>query len=157
MMLRAILFRGTLLAVTWWILTGGALQSWGVGLVTIIFALAFSLRLRPPAVRTFSLARLPRFFLYFLMQSVKGGVQVARMALRPRLDLQPTMMEFELRLADEPARIFLASILNLLPGTLSAGLDGKNLHLHVLDRRMPIEREMRRAESWVAWLFGGDR
>lgn len=157
MMLRAILFRGTLLAVIWWILTGGALHSWGVGLATIIVALAFSLRLRPPAVRRFSLARLPRFFLYFLVQSVKGGIQVARMALRPRLDLQPAMLEFELRLADEPARIFLASVLNLLPGTLSAGLDGSNLHLHVLDGRLPVEREMRHAESWVSWLFGGDR
>lgn len=157
MMLRAILFRGTLLAAIWWILTGGALRSWGVGLATIIVALAFSLHLGPPVVRKFRLARLPCFFFYFLVQSVKGGMQVARMALRPRLDLQPAMREFELRLADEPARIFLASILNLLPGTLSAGLDGNVLHLHVLDHRLPIEREMRHAESWVAWLFGGDR
>ncbi len=133
------------------------MHSWGVGLVTVIIALAVSLRLGPPAVRKFSLTRLPSFFLYFLVQSVRGGILVARMALRPRLDLQPAMMEFELRLADEPARIFLASVLNLLPGTLSAGLDGKNLHLHVLDRRMPIEREMRQAEGWVAWLFGGAR
>jgi len=157
MMLRALLFRGAFLAVIWWILTGGAVHSWGVGVVIIGLALAFSLRLQPPSMRNFRVARLPRFFLYFLMHSVTGGMQVARMALRPQLDLQPTMMELELRLADEPARILLASVLNLLPGTLSTGLDGNTLHLHVLDRRMPIEREVRHAESWVAWLFGGDR
>jgi len=154
MMLRTVVFRSTLLAAIWWILTGGAMQSWAVGLPTIALAVAVSMRLRPPTPDRLVLSRFPRFFFYFLWRSLRGGIQVATMALRPRLDLQPAMLEIDLRLGDEGQRLFLANLLNLLPGTLSAGLEGTRLHLHVLDQRMPIEREVRSAEARVAWLFG---
>lgn len=151
---RALLLRAALGAIVWTVLSGGAPATWGIGLPALALAVALSLRLRPPGAPRFLVLGLPRFLAFFLFKSVKSGVQVAAMALRPRLDLRPAMLEIELRLPGETARIFLASTLNLLPGTLSCGLERQRLRLHVLDRRLPIERDVRQAEALVARLFG---
>lgn len=153
MMLRACIMRAVWFAVLWWILTGGGSDGWAIGAVTIALAVAVSLRLHAPGPMRVSIARVPGFLAFFLFESIKGGVQVAGMALRPRLDLQTTTMEIDLRLPDESARVFLTGTLSLLPGTLSFGLNGNRLLLHVLDRRMPIEQEVRNTEAQVARLF----
>jgi multicomponent Na+:H+ antiporter subunit E len=153
MILRAIILRAALFSALWWMLTGGEHGAWGVGLATIVLAVTVSLLLRPPSANSFSITRFPNFFVFFLLKSIQSGIQVAGMTLRPRLDLQPAMLEIQLRLPEEAPRIFLASILNLLPGSLSAGLDGNRLYLHVLDQRMPIEQEVRNVETRVARLF----
>lgn len=152
-MLRSNLGRAALFGALWWLLTGGDGRGWGPGLAAVALALAASWRLRPPAAGRFSIMRLPRFLAFFLGMSLKSGLQVAAMALRPRLDLHPGMFALDLRLPEPAARVFLANTLNVLPGTLSSGLDGNRLLLHVLDRRQPIEREVRRAEARVAHLF----
>ncbi len=154
MMGRAVVMRTVMLSALWWVLTDGAIAAVGIGAVSVACAVTASLVLQPPRRSRISLKELPFFLGYFLMQSIKGGVQVATTAMRPRLDLHPATLEFRLHLPDESARIFLACILNLLPGTLSAGLTGDRLLLHVIDMRLPIEREVRRAEAHVARLLG---
>lgn len=154
MMLRAILVRGAFFCLLWWMLTGGSFYAWTIGFATIAAALAVSIALHPPGMHRVRVGRVPGFFIFFLAQSIRGGIQVAAMALRPRMALHPEILELRLRLPHEAERIFLASILSLLPGTLSAGLAGNLLHLHVLDSRHPIEEEVRAAEHRVARLFG---
>lgn len=152
---QAILARTALFVALWWVLTDGSGRAWGIGAGTVALATALSLWLQPAAGgHHFSVARLPRFLAFFLLRSVKSGTQVAVMALRPRLDLQPAIVDMRLRLPLEAERILLANILNLLPGTLSVGLDEDVLHLHMLDQRMPIEQGVRNAEIEVARLFG---
>ena len=51
-------------------------------------------------------------------------------------------------------RVELANTLNLLPGTLSMGLEGAPLRLHVLDTRHPIVAEMRTAERQLVRMLG---
>lgn len=155
-MRRSIIARAAMFGTLWWILTAGEHNGWGVGGVTIVLAMAVSLMMSPLGAHRFSIMRLPGFLAFFLFQSIIGGLQVAAIAIRPRLDLQPAMLEIHLRLPEEAARVFLVSTLNLLPGTLSAGLDANRLLLHVLDRRRPIEQEVRQAEARVARLFRTD-
>lgn len=154
MLIRAILLRTVLLLTLWWGLTGGAPGAWLLGSITVAVAVSASLRLQAPSGRRFPIAGLAACLIFFLAQSVRGGTQVALMALRPRLDLQPAMLEIRLRLSHETEQAFLAGILSLFPGTLSAGLDGNRLKLHVLDARKPVEQEVRAAEERVARLFG---
>lgn len=156
MMLRAIVLRALLFCALWWVLTGGRSGAWFIGIITIGVALAFSLRLQPPTARHFSVAGMLEFFVFFLLKSMNGGLQVAAMALRPRLNLQPAILEIRLRLPHEAEQVFLAGTLNLLPGTLSVSLEGNLLQLHVLDARMPIEQEVRAAEAQIARLFRTD-
>lgn len=151
---RAIAIRTAILSALWWVLTGGSAAAWGVGVVSVAGAMALSLVLHPLETRGISLTALPGFLAFFLMQSVKSGVQVAVMAMRPRLNLQPVMLEIRLRLPDESSRVLLASTLSLLPGTLSAGLTGDRLLLHILNWRPPVEQGVRNAEAHVARLLG---
>ena len=154
---RAVLWRGALFAVLWWVLAEGRADSWGVGGVSVILALAASLVLLPPAKGRFSPLGLAAFVGFFLVQSVKGGIQVAAMALRPRLDLAPAMVDLPIALPPGPARVMLVNTLSLLPGTLSVRIEGDRLRLHVLDRRLPIMEELRAAEAAIARIRGPAR
>jgi multicomponent Na+:H+ antiporter subunit E len=153
MMMRSVLARTAMLVALWGVLTGAAASSWPFGGVTVALAVAASLRLHAPGAAGLSLVGLLSFLLFFLAKSVKGGAQVAAMALRPRMNLHPAILDIELRLPHEAERVFVVGILNLMPGTLSVGLEGSRLQLHVLDSRMPIEQSVRDAEARVAAVF----
>jgi multicomponent Na+:H+ antiporter subunit E len=152
--LKAGLFRAVLLFAIWWILAGGRSGSILFGVVIVAIASAVSVRVLPPGAHRISLPASVFLFAYFLVKSVYAGAQVAWMAMKPRLELRPAMLDITLRLPDEAQRTFLAGMLNLMPGTLSAGLDGDRLILHVLNGRFPVEPEVRSAEEKVARMFG---
>ncbi len=151
---RAFLWRGTLFALLWWALTDGRPGSWAVGSVAVAFASAASLRLLPPVPTHVSRIGLLRFLVFFVHQSLRGGVQVAWFALRPRLALSPAIHEVGLRLPAGISRVLLANTMSLLPGTLSVELQGDRLCLHVLDASAPTETEVRTAETRLAQMLG---
>lgn len=150
---KAILFRTVFLALLWWALTGGARDAWGIGAVALAFSVAVSLRLSPPRGPGLSVVGLVTFTAFFLAHSLRAGLQVAAMALRPRLALEPAMVNIPLRPGGERERAVLVATLNLLPGTLVAGGDSTHIWVHVLDGRGPFEAEVRAAEARVARLF----
>ncbi|HEV2609478.1 MAG TPA: Na+/H+ antiporter subunit E [Noviherbaspirillum sp.] len=153
-MLKSVVVRAGLLYLVWWIMSGGRSDAWLFGLVVVALAVVVSLRLQPRRAIAFSITGFLLFLIFFLGRSLKGGAQVAAIALMPRMSLHPAIVEVELRLPHETERIFLVSILSLLPGTLSAGLDKHRLLLHVLDSRLPVEEEVMNAEWQVARMFG---
>ncbi len=151
-LLYTLLWRGAFFAVLWWVLAGDA--AWGFGVAVIALALGASLVLQPARrvrLRPWALAR---FVVYFLFQSTRAGLDVARRALTPRLPLEPALLDLRLRLPAGPARTLLVNTMTLLPGTLSVELAGRRLRLHVLDARLPIERELRALEARIAAVFG---
>lgn len=151
--IKVLLWRAALFTALWWILTEGDFVAWSVGLVSVILAWVASLILFPPGTSRLSLTGLAGFLGFFMVQSVKGGVQVALMALRPRLDLHPTVLDIPMRLPEGRARVLLANTLSLLPGTLSTGLEGRHLRLHLLDKRIPVESGVREAEARIARML----
>ncbi len=153
MIVRALLLRGAALALLWWVLSEGRADSWLVGGVSLGLALAASLALSPPGRAGLSLRGVAAFAGFFLVQSARGGLQVALMALRPRLRLEPELLTLPTTLPPGPLRILLVNTLNLLPGTVVARIDGDLLHLHVLDARLPIADEVRRVEGRIAALL----
>lgn len=151
---RAVLWRSALFAVLWWALTDDRPDSWGVGSVSVLAAVLLSLYLLPPVSTYVSRIGLLRFLLFFIVQSLRGGAQVAGFALSPRMGLRPGFHEIDLRLPEGIGRVLLANTLSLLPGTLSVELQGNRLCLHVLDMRAPTETEVRAAETRLAHLLG---
>jgi multicomponent Na+:H+ antiporter subunit E len=97
---------------------------------------------------------LPAFIAFFLWNSIRGGLQVARLALRPRLDLAPMMLELSLALPPGAARVLMLNTLGLMPGTVGVRMDDARLRLHVLDARLPVAEEARKLETLIARLFG---
>jgi len=152
--MTAILRRGALLLLLWWILTGGGRDGWVLGIVATGCGLWLSLRLLAPGSVHFSLTGLAAFVGFFIGNSVRGGVQVALIALQGRRALHPGTLEVRLHLSSPASRILMAGTLGLMPGTVSVCLDGRQLRLHVIDERMPIAAEVRALESRIARLFG---
>ncbi len=141
-----------LLGLLWWLLTDGAGLGFALLLVPAcalagcLLAPATRWRLRPVA--------LTHFAVFFLWQSLRAGLDVALRILHPRLRVAPGLCEIELRLPAGQPRRLLAQTLSLLPGTLSVRLDGPELLLHVLDQEQDVVVEVRRAERYVAAVYG---
>lgn len=150
-----ILHRPLVFALLWLVLSDGRVDGLPFGAVAVLVATWASLRLLPST--GLRLAGLPGFLGFFLVNSVRGGVQVAALALRGRSALQPGVVEIELALPPGLPRAVLTGTLGLMPGTLGLALDGARLRLHVLDTRLPVAAEVRALEERIARLFGEAR
>lgn len=144
---RVLLFTGV-----WLLLAGTDPLSWIVGVPAVAGATWASQRLAQRA-RGLSLIGLVRFLPYFLLESVRGGMDVAFRVLRLRLRISPGVQTYRSRLHDRAARIFFAGSISLLPGTLSADLRGSVVHVHALDAATDLTPELARLERRVAELF----
>lgn len=152
-MMRTVAARAVLFALLWWLAVEGADIAWGLGVVAVIAATVVSMHLWPHDLRL-TLTALPAFLFFFLWQSLKGGWQVAHIALHPRLTLDPAMIELQLALPDGAPRIAFTAVLGLMPGTLGLHLAGDRLRVHVLDTRLPVAAEAAALETHIARLFG---
>lgn len=141
------LIRGALFASIWWILTDGAIGSWLIGAPVVLAATMVSLVMLPAS--SWSLRRILRFVPFFLWQSIRGGIDVARIVLHPRLPVSPVLYEYSLRLPPGLARVFMVNTVNLLPGTLSVELDAEILRIHVLDETGNFAEEMVQLENLI--------
>jgi len=147
-------FRLVLFTALWWVITEAAANSWYLGVPVVVIAAWVSVLLLPGV--PLSLPGILRFIPFFLWQSLRGGVDVARCALHPSLPISPAMVEYRWRLPEGFSRLFMANTVSLLPGTLSAELDENCLHLHVLDKSGDFSSELVDVEQRVADLFGLD-
>lgn len=70
-----------------------------------------------------------------LPELVLGAVQVALLALRPRLHLRPAVVAYPLTVTTDAQITLLANLITLTPGTLSVDVsdDRRTLYVHVLD------------------------
>jgi len=149
---REIAGRVLLFGVIWMLLAGADASSWLVGAPSVLAATWASQRLAQ-RTRGLSLPGLLRFLPYFIYESVRGGLDVALRVLRPRMRISPGVQTYRSRLDDRAARVFFAGSISLLPGTLSADLRGRTIHVHALDARGDLAPDLERLELRVADLF----
>lgn len=150
---RSLAWRTLVFSILWWVLAEGRADLPGVALLAIAAAVACSFKLFPTTAQRVSPAGLLSFAGFFLVESVRAGVQVAWMALRPRTGLDPALLRVPLTLPPGLPTVLLLNTLTLLPGTLSVRIEGAELTLHVLDRRRPIEAAVRAAEARIARML----
>jgi multicomponent Na+:H+ antiporter subunit E len=156
-MIHSLLLRCLLFAVLWWVLTEGRIDDWWLGAVAVLTATYVSVILMPAAVHRLRWEEIPSFVLFFLRSSVRGGFQVAIMALRGRAALQPGVLELRLNLPAGGPRVLMINVIGLMPGTLCVELAENRLRVHVLDERLPIETEVSELEARISALFGVGR
>lgn len=145
--------RAALLALFWWVLSNGSLESWVVGGPVVLFATACSLQLSHGVRYQWRLTGLISFLPFFFWRSFCGSIDVARRALHPEVLLEPAFMDYSLSLPEGVPRLFMANVVSLLPGTLSAELLGDSLKVHVLDATADVFGELQSLESRVAGMF----
>jgi multicomponent Na+:H+ antiporter subunit E len=162
--LGAGLRRALTLAVVWWAVSEGETYGWWYGAMVVGLATVVSLRLRPPKAgglpprelvgRAGALLTLTG---WFVARSLVGGVDVARRALSRSLPLQPGMVRHELGIPSGQARTVVVGLLSLMPGTLSAELDGDILHVHALDVTADVDGQVAELEERVGRVSGWAR
>lgn len=149
---RVIARRSAIYLLLWWLLADGDNSSWWVGVPAVMLVVVLSVVVLPPV--RFSWAGVIRFLPFFLVHSLRGGVDVAWRAFHPATPVNPSLFEYSLRLPPGAARVFLANMVSLLPGTLSTGLSADTLQLHVLDAGNDYLAELVAVEAGVARIFG---
>ncbi|MGY6588027.1 MAG: Na+/H+ antiporter subunit E [Wenzhouxiangella sp.] len=139
-----------LLAV-WWVLDGSE-YLW-LGLLAAGLGTALAVALATPRRDRLRPGRLPGFVVFFLVESVRGGMDVALRAFRPRLPIHPHCFDYALSLPAGKPRLLLVSVTSLLPGTLSADLsaDGQTVRIHAINESP--QEAVRALEAQVARLF----
>jgi multicomponent Na+:H+ antiporter subunit E len=146
--------RAGLFTAIWLALAGADGSSWIIGIPAIVLATLAALRLAGPRSNGPRLLGMLRFVPYFLIESIRGGIDVASRVMRPRLRIAPGISTYDLRLTGVNARVFFLDSVSLLPGTLSADLRGARLYVHALDINDDIDAALRRLEAQIADLFG---
>jgi multicomponent Na+:H+ antiporter subunit E len=141
------------LAAIWLVIADANLGSWMIGGPAVVAAAWAAGRLGTGVGIRLSLGGLILFIPFFLWESLRGGVDVALRSLGPRLRVNPGFTRYHIRLASPSGRVFMVSCVSLLPGTLSAELDGEWLTVHVLSIDGDSNKELQRLEEVVARLF----
>lgn len=141
------------LALLWVGLAGPDPASWVIGGPVIAAATALSLAF-PPArrVRVAPLGAI-RFIGWFAVASLRGAIDVAGRALAWRMPLAPGIRSFETDLPPGAPRLVFVNAITLLPGTLSAGIRGTRVEVHMLDTRIDLAAELAPLEARVRALF----
>ena len=128
-----------------------------VGLLAAGAATWVSLHLLPATHLRLRLWPLAAYVLHFLGQSVRSGVQVARLALQPSMPIRPGFVTWRGRLASDSARSTFCALASLLPGTLPTGSDEQNaLLIHCLDLGQPVAAELAREEALFSRMIGDE-
>jgi len=144
--------RAVVLTGLWWGLTEGAVDSWLIGVPAVIGATVASFLLRAERGGRLRLVGAMQFVVFFVVESLHAGVDVARRAVT--LDIAPQIIKYECSFDNEAARTLLCGTVSLLPGTLTTELEDGMLHVHTLDSRKPVVEELRRLEQHIAAMFG---
>ncbi len=97
---------------------------------------------------------LPGFLLYFIFQSFRTGLDVARRALHPKREIHPGFCDYPSRLPEGVPQAVFANMITLLPGSLSWSLTEGVHKIHLLSGHPMILEELAQLESRVGELFG---
>lgn len=153
-LLRRAALRLALLALLWLVLTEGDTSTWYIGALAVVAGTLASLALLPEYSWRWTTGGFVRFVPFFVWQSLSGGTDVALRAVRPSMPLEPGLLSYESRLPLNAARVFMANTISLLPGTLSAELEGRHLRVHSLAGADEALKNLDKLENRVADLFG---
>jgi multicomponent Na+:H+ antiporter subunit E len=109
-----------------------------IGIAASALALWISLRLVPPTAVSLRLVPSARLAFRLLSSSIIAGVDVARRALLPRLDLNPGFVGVALTLEPGASQNAFLIYQSLQPGTLPTGDEDDRLQVHCLDISQPV-------------------
>ena len=154
--LHCVLPRLGLFLLVWLSLAGADPSSWIIGVPAIALATLAAVRLKAQPSGRLRPLGMVRFVPFFLVESIRGGIDVASRVMRPRMRVDPGVRTYELRLTGLNARVFFLDSVSLLPGTLSADMRDGQLQVHALDVHDNVEASLQRLELRVAELFGED-
>lgn len=153
--LRRISFTWLLVfALVWWVLALPRTDGWVAGGLAVALGTLLHTGLGGRGGERIRFRGLLGFLPFFLVQSLRGGTDVARRALSPSLPLATGFLRYRIRIPEGPARVFFINCISLLPGTLSTQLQDRSLRIHLLAEDDRVAGRLSLLEEKVAALFG---
>ncbi len=140
-----------LLLLVWMALNG--LNGLVLGLATALLAAAAGTYFAGGQPYPWQPLRWLAFAGFFLLESIKGGSDVAWRALHPAVKIEPVFQPYEIKLPSGLPTTLLTSLVSLLPGTLSVRL---HEHRHVLNVHAltpSAVASVERLERMLSWVF----
>lgn len=154
----AALGRGATYLVVWMVIAGGEARDVLPGLGAAALAAWASLRLMPPdpvggSVRWLAALGL---FLRFVRVSLLAGLDVARRALAPRMQLATGYVHYPPQLPPSDARSLFQAMTSQMPGTIPSGTEPYGaIAYHCLDASQPVAAQLAEEESRLLDALGG--
>ena len=149
-----------LLTGFWFLLVDGELDSLLVGVFFIPMSIFVAIKLSAKTdngARGFhvKLMKVPKFIVFFLYQSVKGGTDTARRVFSLNMKLQPEFVHYSIKLLPVglPINLFM-NVVSLLPGSVSVIRAPDGVLVHVLTVTNSTVAELYQCECMVSELFG---
>jgi multicomponent Na+:H+ antiporter subunit E len=146
-----------LLLAAWFMLTASDVASLVIGLPFVLLAILFRPKSEAGQVEhkiSLSIPGLFRYLGFFIVESLRGGLDVSRRVLASEPRVSPAFFDYSMRLHAAPAQQLFISSISLLPGTLCADRDDKLLRIHALDKDMDTTPAIKQLELRVARVFG---
>jgi len=155
---RGALVTGAAMAAAWAVLLGDQPASWVLGAPAILGGVALAATVPASPARGPRLRLSPggalRFAGWFARHSVLGATDVAWRACQPRLPIAPGFRTHVTALPAGAPRTLFANCITLLPGTLTADIDGATLTVHMLDRTQDLDADLGALEARVGAIWG---
>lgn len=148
--------------LTWLGLSDASSDNFSYGIISAAAATALSLVLLPPAAPQFKLwpKRLVGTALlagWFVQQSVIGGIDVARRAITPRIDVSPEIFDVGIDLPPGAGREVCYLLMNLLPGSMVQRVretdDQTVAEIHTLSAELNPQQQWERLQTRVERAF----
>jgi len=76
--------------------------------------------------------RLLRFWGWLVREIIRSSLEVTRLVLSPKMDISPTVAEFDSKCPHPVDRAILGNSIILTPGTLTLRIDGQHFVVHAL-------------------------
>jgi multicomponent Na+:H+ antiporter subunit E len=136
--IKALASRFAFFLCIWLIVANWKIADLPVGIAASALALWISLIIVPRADVGLRIVPLAVLAFRLLSFSIIAGIDVARRALLPRLDLNPGFVAVPLTLEPGISRNAFLVYESLQPGTLPTGAEGDQLQVHCLDASQPV-------------------
>jgi multicomponent Na+:H+ antiporter subunit E len=155
---KEIFLKTVLFGVLWWSLVESTFSSWLIGIIVVPFATWLSFTLyrgnnqKVENTANFSFVGLLKFLPFFAWQSLRGGCQTASLALSSRI-APAGFIEFETFLGSRREKILFMHIISLMPGSVTANINGQIIRIHILDINEYSEDGLRDCEQRLSSIF----
>jgi multisubunit Na+/H+ antiporter MnhE subunit len=154
-LLKSFLLRFAIFAAGWLILAGGQQLSdiWFV-ILCLVATTVISIYSVPPGQWVIRPLGVARFFPYFLITALRGGWDVARRVFFRTVPTDPDFITIE-HDRDPRKTLILAWVISLLPGTASCLITEESIVVHVLDKKLPVAKEIQELQNQINEIFVG--
>ena len=126
----------TLLALAWMAVSGNySLANLILGILLGGFALEVISRQRGEGTYLLRGRKSVALAWLFVIELIKSAWGVARIVIRPRIDIRPGIIAYRMQVKSDAAITLLANLITLTPGTLSVDVspDRSTLYIHCVD------------------------